>query len=318
MRLSTTALLTIAITTSIRSDDLENILLDLQNFKDKREETLSTLSKREYQIVTDVLKALNDTELAPKIIHYLATNSTLQPIVISTIVTVLKSGLLNMTTLFNALDQSGLVTTVVQDLISDCSLYVSLFRTAEGIISDLVSKVQSAINSSKRDLKAVQRQEKRTALKSVLEARSNLDARLDLDEVVVNLLQSLANSGLASSVVKSIITDSSYIPFAESLISAVLSSNALDLGELVDAVENTNLASDLLKSILNVNTFDTVVTNAFAAFSGDCSTSSGSGSSGSSAATTSAGSSGSTSTTTTTDPCKKKRRRRRRRANYNY
>lgn len=280
-------------------NDLMEILNNLDALKTKREETVDTLDKREYQIVTDVLRALDNTDLAPQIIEYLATSPNLQPIVINTIVTVLQSGLLDMTTLFQALDESGLVVTVIQDLISDCSLYESLFRTAAGIISDLVDKVQAKLSgNSKRGMIMD------SMINRPVQGMNKRD--IDFQNVVVNLLESLGNSGLASSVVKSIITDPDYIPFGIELVKTVLQNNALDVGELVDAVKNTDLASNLLKSILNANTFDTVVTNAFAAFAGDCSGggSTGGGSSGSGSGSGSKGSS-------TVDPCKKRRRRRR-------
>lgn len=83
MRLSTTTLVTIALSTALvnsapavqgesneltarQDDELMEILNNLQNYKSKREEHIEGLDKREYEIVTDVLSAINNTQLAPK------------------------------------------------------------------------------------------------------------------------------------------------------------------------------------------------------------------------------------------------------------
>lgn len=269
--------------------------------------------KRDYQIVTDVLAAINQTQLAPQILKFLATDSRLQPIVINGIIAVIKSGLINLPALFDALDESNLVGNVIEDLISDCSLYVELFNAAKGVISNLANIVKDKIASGISSL---------TSKREVAPYHYDmLNEKRDLNDVVVNLLDSLYQSGLASSVVKSVLTDSSYIPFAVNLIKAVLANNALNLGSLVDALKESGLAVDLLKQILTVNTFQTVVTNAFAAFAGTCagssapstggSSSSGSGSSGSGSGSSSGG-------TTVSSPCKRKVRRRRRRRAVNY
>ena len=150
--------------------------------------------------------------------------------------------------------------------------------------------------------------------------------------LLLNLLDSLGESGLASSVVKSIATDPSYLPFAIDLVKEVMASGALSVSQLISAVKGSNLVGNLLEQILTVDTFKTVATNAFAAFFGDCpgatsvislvdgaTSTSSSGSSGSDSNSGSGSGSGSSSGSTsgkgtTANPCKKKRRRR----SYNY
>lgn len=280
-------------------------------YKSKRESLTDELDKREYEIVTEVLSALKDTNLAPQIIHYFATNSTFEPIVVNVIVGLLKSGLLNFDSLLSALVDSGLINTVIGQAISDCSLYQSLFSLAASLIKNLASKVETLIEegvdkfTSKRD-------------DSALPAVAQFDER-DTSEVVINLLQSLGNSGLAYSVVKSILTDSSYIPFAVDLIKQVLANNALDIGEVLSAVKESGLLGSLFKQIFSLSTLETVVTTAFAAFSGDCGNPTGTTTSKGATTTSKAGTTttinGGTSTATTT-PCKKRRRRRRREVLY--
>lgn len=239
---------------------------------------------------------------------------------------------MNLTGLFKALDESNLVTKVVNDLISDCQLYVSLFDVAKKIIANLEKKVESLVKEgisklSQRDLEVIQHQKRSS---SQLQPAAEFDKR-DLNDVVVNLLDSLGESGLASSVVKSIATDPSYLPFAIDLVKEVMASGALSVSQLISAVKGSNLVGNLLEQILTVDTFKTVATNAFAAFFGDCpgatsvisvdgaTSTSSSGSSGSDSNSGSGSGSGSSSGSTsgkgtTANPCKKKRRRR----SYNY
>lgn len=339
MKVSTTTLATVIACTTVVSaapatyessvqkradtNELAEALRELQSFNSKRDTLSNHLNKREYEIVTKVLAALNDTGMAPKVIHYLATNEKLQPVVIKTLVAVIKAGAMNLTSLFKALDESNLVGKVVNDLISDCQLYVSLFNTAKKIIANLEQKVETLVKEgiskiTQRDLEVIQYNTRSTS--QLESAAADFDKR-DLDDVVVNLLDSLGESGLASSVVKSIVTDPSYVPFAVELVKEVMASGALSLSQLISAVKDSNLVGDLLKQILSVDTFKTVATNAFAAFFGDCpgatSVISVSGATATSSANGSGSGSGSGSTTgkgTTVNPCKKKRRRR----SYNY
>ncbi|KAK7679864.1 hypothetical protein QCA50_017022 [Cerrena zonata] len=296
----------------ITLDELIAKLDALAASKSKRDEASTELEKKEYEIVTEVLSYLNDTNLAPKVIKYLATNKTLEPITISTIIAVIKSGLLNLNTLLDALVQSGLVNRVIEDVISDCSLYAKLFSLAKTIIGDLADKVEEKLSSkSKRevDLDSAHAQ---LVAKRKLDLIEDLDIeKRDSEEVLVNLL--------------------------ESLVGAVLASGSLNLSKLISAVKSSGLIGSLFRQIFSLNTLQTVATNAFAAFEGDCgSTSGSSGSSGSGSGSSSSGSligdllgggdKGSSGTTTTStagsgsgsgsNPCKKRRRRRRRTTNF--
>jgi uncharacterized protein (UPF0297 family) len=320
---------------AIRELNLDSALAELNELKAKREGYESEISKREYKIVTDVLTAIKNTNLAPEILQYFGEAKSLQPVVVSVVVGLLKSDLINYTTVFQILDKSNLIGTVITQLISDCSLYVDLFNIAKSYISDLIPIVQSKLSDGLSSLGL------RDNLYQVRETEE-LEKR-DVQDIVVNLMESLGNSGLAAQVVKTILTDPGYIPFAVELVTGIIAADALPVSEIVDAIKNTSLVSDLLKQILTFQTFDTVVTNAFAAFAGTCaadsgytgstgssssgslsglfggllddlfgssgststgSTGSGSGSSGSS------GNSGSSSggTTVITNPCKRRRR----------
>lgn len=308
---------------AVREIDHKELIARIEAFseyKNKRDSITDELDKREYEIVTQVLSALNDTNLAPKIIHYFATNATFEPIVINAIVGLLKSGLLDFDSLLSALVDSGLINKVIDDVISDCTLYEKLFSLAASLIKNLASKVEDLIEEGVEKLTSKRED---VALPAVVQ----FDER-DTSDVVINLLQSLGNSGLASSVVKSILTDSSYIPFAVDLIKQVLANNALDIGEVISAVKESGLLGSLFRKIFSLSTLETVVTTAFAAFNGDCGGSLGTATTTGKATTTAKAITGGQATTTTTKggffatttpttvPCKKRRRRRREVLNY--
>jgi len=318
---------------AIRELNLDNALAELNELKSKREGYESEIAKREYKIVTDVLTAIKNTNLAPEILQYFGEAKSLQPVVVTVVVGLLKSDLINYTTVFQILDKSNLIGTVVTQLISDCSLYVDLFNIAKQYIADLIPVVQSKLSEGLSSLGL------RDNLYQARETTQELERR-DVQDIVVNLMESLANSGLAAQVVKTILTDPDYIPFAIELVTGIIASDALPVSEIVDAIKNTSLVPDLLKQILTFNTFDTVITNAFAAFAGKCAADSGyTGSTGSSSGgsfsgflgdliddlfgssgSTSTGSTGSGSgsgsgskgtsggTTVITNPCKRRRR----------
>lgn len=298
------------------SKGLHQAMAELETMRARRDVMASEIEKREYQIVTDVLAAVKNTELAPEVINYFATNEFFAPIVVSAVVGLLKSGFINWAAVFDALDRSNLVGQVVNQLISDCSLYVELFNIAKGYIAQLLPTVKELIQKGISSL--TQRELEEMPVLPSIEQR-------DFSDVVVNLMDSLAKSGLAAQVVRDILTDLSYLPFAGALISAVIASSALPLDDIVAALKQSSFVGNLLEQILTVDTFKTLVTNAFAAYAGTCASGGAtapppsSGGSGGSIWDGIGGGSG-TSTGSTggqviSDPCKKRRRRRR---SYNY
>ena len=84
------------------------------------------------------------------------------------------------------------------------------------------------------------------------------------------MLDSLYKSGLATSVVKDILTNSDYIPFATDLIKAMIANNLIDLGNIVDAVKQSGLVTQLFQKLVNFGTVQTVAETAFAAYAGEC------------------------------------------------
>lgn len=293
-----------------QTDELNSAIAEINAFAAKRDELMVShgaveVSKREYAIVTQILSLINDTNLAPQIIQGLVDNTDIQPILTKTITALIKSGVINLTTLFIALDKSGLAATVIQDIISDCTFYADIYQLALGYISNLAQQIASKLS-------------KREELPVVV-TDAVVTKRYDEDGVVNNLLESLAQSGLASSVVRQLIVDPKFLKYGASLIEELFSSGALSIGDIVDALKDSDLVEDLFKQFFTIDTLKTVVVNALAAASGNCGsattklTTSKTGTATATLSTATTGTKTSNTSTATATACKKKRKR-----SYNY
>lgn len=259
---------TVATSEVIKREELEQLhgaIAELKSSRVKRDELDGDIAKREYQIVTSVLSALNDTGIVPKVLSYAVSNQTLQPILINAVVGVLKLGIINLPALLNVLDQSNLVYDVIEGLISDCSFYESLIKVAESVIGDLLGN----LTAKREDIDLEQIRALATHDDVSDFVFENVDKR-DLSDVAVNVLESLADSGLATSVVKAVLNDPNFLSFGVDLVKAVVQSGALPLSTIIDAVKQSNFVPDLLKQLLTLQNGKTIVTNLFAAFSGKC------------------------------------------------
>lgn len=277
---------------------------------------ISEVVKRDYPIVTEILTDINKTGLAPKIIDGLADDPEIQPIITETVEALIRNGTINLTTLFEALDKSGLAETVIKDLINDCNFYTGIYKVALDFISDLADKILGINGQSSSKNK---RAEPTTSF--VVEKRASRTKRAstssdnyDENGVVNQLLESLAKSGLASSVVETLITDPTFIKYGVSLIIDLFKNGDLTVGEVIDALKNSGIVDDLFKEFFNSDTLETVIVNALAAASGKC----GSATSGLTASTTLTRSplpsdysipSGSSGSSTNKNSCKKRRKR---------
>ncbi|KAI5960378.1 uncharacterized protein KGF55_004670 [Candida pseudojiufengensis] len=300
--------------------DLQALVDHINNYKTKRDAIDLEIIKRDYEIVTDVLTAINQTQLAPKILDYFVSSPTFKPIIINVLISVMQSGIISLQAVLDALVSSNLAVNLINDLISDCDLYVELFNIAKEVISDLANNVKDLIDQGVSSL--ITRDEFDDSLQSYIINEKRLD--INFDTVVDNLLDSLYKSGLATSVVKDVLTNSNYLSFAVDLIKAMLANNLIDIRSIITALTQSGLISQLFRELLNFNTLSTVAETAFAAFAGQCSGGTTPTTGGTTIPTTAAGSitsqtvaagagSGSGSNP---GPCKKRRRVRRRRSNY--
>lgn len=293
-------------------DDINDLIQALDSHTVKR--ALITdpeeLSKREYAIVTQILAAIDQTGLATEIIQGLVDNTKLQPYVTDAVIAIIKSGLISLDTLFTALNDSGLATKVIQDLIDDCTFYQDIFKLALTEIENLVEKIKDKLAGDSVSVK-----------REIEEEVAPIERRYDPDGIVNNLLESLANSGLASSVVRALIVDPQFLSYGASLLKQLFDDNLIDFSSLISAIADSGLVTSLFKQFFTLSTLKTVIFNALAAAFGQCggSTISGTptGLTTQSSTTTSLPTftaTGSTAPSGTAVACKKRRKRR----SYNY
>lgn len=264
-----------------KRDDLERALAqyeELQALKIKRSDLDAELTEREYQIVTQVLTAIKDTELAPVVLKFFVSNTTLKNLTITGLEYVIKSGLISLHQLLDLAVQSGLVVSVVNDVLSNCEVYVSIIDIAKSLVKNLLGGLLKR-DGPKRPYTLDEGMEmlRRDGLMTpgMLEQTSDVDAeKRDVDEIVVNLLESLASSGLASQVVETVLTDTSFLSFGAELIKELNSQGLIKISTLVSAVSQSGLLPQLIKEFLNFDTIKEIAATAIDAFDGTCSGSS--------------------------------------------
>lgn len=247
-------------------DQINALIATLNNYSVKR--ALMTdpveLHAREYAIVTQILAAINSTNLAPQIIQGLVDNTSLQPYVTDAVIAIIKSGLISLDTLFTALNDSGLATKVIQDLISDCTLYRDIYKLALQEISDLTKKIEQKLAGNNVSVKRLLEEEDDS------EWIPSPSKRYDANGVVNNLLESLANSGLASSVVRALIVDPQFLSYGASLLKQLFNQNLINWSNLIAALKDSGLVTSLIKKFFNLSTLKTVIFNALAAAFDNC------------------------------------------------
>lgn len=318
MKLTTTsATLILAIATSINcaptsvgdstelskrdSSIIQGYIYNIEEYVEKREiMSDEMLAKRESQIVTDVLTAIKNTNLAPGILKYFITDKTLSPIVKNTIVALIKNGTIDLGTLLKALNDSGLAVEVIQNLISDCTFYADIYKLAGQYIGDLTSKILKSLGLSKRELELLNSYEN-----PHLVARASGDSSDSDNSLLVSLMESLKDSGLADQVVRQLIVDPDFLSFGADLIKQLFDEDAISVSELVSDLAESGLVPSLIEAFLNLKTFNTVITNALAAAFGKCDGSSLTSSTTNSVSKTSSSTS---PTASSTGRCRKKRR----------
>lgn len=246
-------------------DVVNNAIANLDEFTRKRL-TFSEeeLTKREVQIVTDVLTAIKNTQLAPGIILYFINDPVLGPIASNVIVGAVKSGIVSIATLLKSLNDSGLAVSVIKNLISNCQFYAQIYKIALKFISNLANQI---LGQQKRGYI----EEDSVVYEPSLVTRETvyLETR-DSGAIITSLMESLKNSGLANQVVNALVTNDGFYTWGADLITKLINAKVITLGQLIDALIASNLVPSLIENFLNFDTFKTVIVNALAAAFGKC------------------------------------------------
>ncbi|EAZ62836.1 predicted protein [Scheffersomyces stipitis CBS 6054] len=212
----------------------------------KRELTVSDLqvlaSRSNIPIVDAILAALNDSGLANVVIDFVLLSPELLSISIDGVIFTLKSGLINLTDVLIALQKSGLILQVLHLALNDPEILPGLLRIGKELLA------QNGINIfSKRELNELS-----TEVEAVADDSFNVyDLSKRESELLNDLFTALRDSGLAASVIQHLLTTPELAAPAAHFLDAILKSGALSLGQLLQALKESNLVLNLLKDILN-------------------------------------------------------------------
>ncbi|MDC6271287.1 hypothetical protein PP707_03225 [Acetobacter pasteurianus] len=265
------------ITSEITKRDVDSLnlaLTHLNSYNAKRDlMTNQELSKRESQIVTDILALIKDTNLAPTVIKWFIDDPTLSGIAKDVIVTAIKNGWINVGTLLKSLNDSGLAVDVIHDLINYCPFYAEIFKLIGQELSNLPELIGNALGLSSTTVQQEVEKSKREAREYLLAARDDQPVVLlarDSSDTLTSLMESLKDSGLANQVVEALVTDDDFYSFGASLIEQLFNENAISLSDLLQDLIASGLIPTLLKNFLNLDTLKSVIVNALAAAFGNC------------------------------------------------
>ena len=254
---------------------VNNAIVALEHYNAKRDlMSAEELQKREVQIVTDVLAAIKDTNLALAIIKYIIDDPTLSGIATDVIVWAMKSGIINLDTLLKSLNDSGLAVDVINDLIHDCQFYAQIYKIVLQQLANLPSLIASILGLNSNQVsssKAATANVKRQLIEAGAQSQVPVPilAR-DTQEILTSLMESLKNSGLANQVVEALVVDDQFYTWGADLIKQLFDSGAITLSEVILALLDSGLIPSIIEAFLNVDTLKTVIVNALAAAFGNC------------------------------------------------
>lgn len=262
----------------IKKENLANALYELQQLQEmkvKRNDLSTELSEREYAIVTQVLTLVKDTDLAPTVLKFFVENDTLKNLATNGLELVIRSKLISLDQLFNLLVKSGLVTTVLEDVLSDCDVYVGIIDIAKSLLGSLLKR-EDVTRTTPYSYEEGMELLRRDGLiePTVFDTYDHEKRDLVLDDIIVNLLDSLGKSGLASQVVETILTDPDFLTFGAQLLITLYKDGLLNIPGIILAAVSSGLLSQLIQKFLNIGTISTIVRTAIDALDGKCSGSS--------------------------------------------
>lgn len=265
----------------VKREVLEKALVDLEGLKmmrEKRELLDSELSAREYQIVTTVLETVKNTQLAPVVLKYFLKNAVLQAAAVQGVVLVVKNKLISAATLLKFLVQSGLITTVINDIIADCAFFAQVLGMVKSELPNILNLLKSTLpHILKRDTPFTHEEGLELLRKDGLIEETIYDdlddlelEKRDIDGIILNVMNSLAESGLATQVVEAALTDPQFFTFGALLLGALYANGLLKLQSLISAISQSGLLPALITDLANVKTLKTIAGTAVSAFQGKC------------------------------------------------
>lgn len=264
--------------TSVEQRSLEQALAELEQLSElKRRGTdemgLVDIQAREYALITQILTAVKNSNLVPVVVKFFIDNPALRKIAIDAVVLIIKLGLISLKTLLQYLVQLGLLSRVLLDLLNDCHVYANVLLLVRDVLGNILNRL---FKQTKRELYTQEEElamyERDGLLKHypTAEAVSADAEKRDLHDIIINVLQSVANSGLGTSVVEAALTDPNLIDFGVQLIQALVQNNLINLGSIISAVAQLGLLQELIKDIVNIPTLKNIIANVLLVMEGKC------------------------------------------------
>lgn len=255
MKLSTTAaasiLLYVALTSSAPSyplDDapevpitevaeIKSLVAGLQLYN-QQNELVQLQIRSNIPILDEILVALKDSELANVIIDFVLLTPPILDVAIEGTIFVLRSGLINLTDVFIALEKSGLVLQFLENSLDDPEILPGLLRLGKALLNE------NGINIfGKRDEIAFDDQE-------VTLVEPNFELSKRESELLDELFLALKESGLAWSVVQNLLTTPDLAAPSAHFLTEIVKSGAISISQVLVSLKESNLVLNLLRDIL--------------------------------------------------------------------
>lgn len=225
------------------TEDYNLILRDLDY------EDLSARS--DLPILDTVFRLVNSSGVAILATDFLLTREPLLDTAIDTLIRAIDEQWVNITTIFIALDQSGLLLDTLMHSIKDPDVLPGLLRITKEVINQSGFRIFNV------------RETKDLADQSP-EDSTSIDVFKRENSLLVLLFTSLKDSGLVVSLTNHILTTPELAPGAAHFVWRTLKLRPLTLYKIFDALKRSNLIWNLLREIINVpailSNFSTIIT----------------------------------------------------------
>ena len=206
----------------------------------KPNEANTLVARSDVPILDSILTALSDSGLANNVIDFVLLNPILLDVSANSFIFVLKSGLVNLTDVFIALEKSGLI-------IQTINLALDHPEILPGVLSigkDFLELNGIHLFGRDDDELTVTEEEQTESTKDV----PNLTKRES--EFLNELLTALKDSGLASSVILHLLTTPQLAQPSAYFVNQIVQSHAITIGQILDATIQSNIIWNLFRDIL--------------------------------------------------------------------
>lgn len=217
--------------------EVQALVAGLQQYN-QQNEVMRLHVRSTIPILDEILAALKDSGLANVIIDFVLLTPPILDVAIEGTIFVLKSGLVNLTDVFIALEKSGLVLQFLENSLDDPEILPGLLGLGKALLNE------NGINIfGKRD-------EIASGEVQMFPIEPTVGLSKRESELLDELFLSLKESGLAWSVVQNLLTTPELAAPSAHFLSEIVKSGAISLSQVLTALKESNLVFNLLRDIL--------------------------------------------------------------------